>query len=737
MLPIRIFFKTFKLACLTVCLGIAVHSSSQEIKYDDIFAKLPTLKPANAYHQFFSFQQQNPYFSNTYIQLGRICELKLMEIDPLRDFEQANYWANNAVLFYNLFPVYLKEGDVRRNREYYANLITPPEGKKIEHEDALAFLNARLNFCKGYKDTVALLYSALAKSKDHYNNCVQIFKSVNNSYSNYNIALLRTDNDFISLLDSLDREFKASVDSFNVYQNLINKYPIANYNQKFTLKPIETFRLDGITNSDFLDNSLIVWDYGMWVKRYNDIYKIDIGPLRKEIIDINELFKANKRKLSLIDTLSHDEKFKSFDDLFLFRLGKYDNNSIVRELFDYLESNQELNVSSKSTLNNPNDSSSALTNRKFRYYHRLALEHKKASDKLELLKSGIDEEKVLNHKDFFNKYYKGLKGLANFCNDENQSMKSLMNDNFDRLRRYLQNERALKMSLGYSRGRQKIPLIPNYALLTDATSEPFIVYSVSYKQENPNFIGGYMNRLGRKPSAFVAKVDNTKNVEWLKEVSISPSLLQGDCARYIFGFENGCVALVSGKDGETNKNNLIRLDAKGGVVFKKLLDETTSPCFLQYDEITQNTLLGFGVPVPGSNSILGSISVFLTDSVGNIQWKSVIPSKGILVDIAKTSDRHIAFVNYQNYQDGTRTMNAGADPEVWGHLMAIINASNGNVEKIIPIKSASSFTISKVFSFSNSEICLIGQTTPSAINSESQIRFVIVSGKGDVIYSNL
>ena len=131
------------------------------------------------------------------------------------------------------------------------------------------------------------------------------------------------------------------------------------------------------------------------------------------------------------------------------------------------------------------------------------------------------------------------------------------------------------------------------------------------------------------------------------------------------------------------------------------------------------------------------MSVFLTDSVGNIQWKSVVLSKGMLVDIAKTSDRYIAFVNYQNYQDGVKTISVGTEPEAWGHLMAIINASNGNVEKIIPIKPTSSFTISKVFSISSSEICLIGQTTPSAMNSESQIRFVIVSSKGDVVYSNL
>lgn len=737
MLRIKTYLKIFAVVLFLFLINISIPSFSQEIKYDELFAKLPNLKPAHAFTQLFAYQQQDPYFSNTYLQLGRVCELKLKEIDPLRDFEQANYWANNAVLFYNLFPVYLKEGDVRRNREYYANLITPAEGKKIEHEDALAFLSARLSFCQGYKDTVALIYKTLAKSKEHYNNSVQIFNGLNNTFSNYNVALLRTDDGFLKLIDSLNNQYVASVDSFKIYQDLIAKYPIAKYGQKLSFKEIETFRLDGITNSDFLDNNFTVWAYGNWVKKFKEIYKNDIIPLRKEIVDIQELFKSNKRKLSLIDTLSADDKFKSFDDLFMFRLGKYDNNSLVRELFEYSENYQNLLISSKSNLNISTDSSSSILNRKLRYYHRLALEHKKASEKLDLLKSNIDPEKVLNHKDFFNKYYNGEPGLVNFCSTESQSMKTLMSDNFERLRRYLQNERTLKMSLGFSKGRQKVPLVPNFALLSDLSNEPFVVYSVSYAQEIPGFVSGFMNKPSKKSAAFVAKVDKSKNVEWVKEIGNSPSLEQGDCARYIFGFDNGCLALVSGKDGDVNKNSLVRLDTKGGVVFKKPLEETSSPCFLQFDEITQNSLLGFGIPVPNTNNLLNSISVSLTDSIGNALWKCTMQINGMLVDIVKSDDKYLAFINYQSYQEGAKQIVAGSEPDSWGHLMAIINSSNGNVEKIIPIKSANSFTITKVFSISSSEISLIGQTTPSAITTDSQIRYIVVDRRGDIIYSNL
>ena len=737
MLRIQIKIKVLVIAFSLFLVGAFGNAFSQEIRYDDIFEKLPNLRPINAYNQFFAFQQQDPFFANTYIQLGRICELKMVEIDPLRDFEQANYWARNSVLFYNLFTAYLKEGDVRRNREYYANLVTPQPGKKIEQEDVMAFLQSRLSFCKGYCDTLAMVYGTLAKSKDHYNNSVQIFKTISNSYSSYNEALLRTDTDFLKLLDSLNVQFKASVDSFTVYQDLIGKYPLPGYKQQFALKPIETFRLDGITNSDFLDGNFTIWNYDQWVSSFSRTFHSDIVPLRKEINDIHDLFMSNRRKLTLLDTISREDKFKSFDDLFLFRLGKYDSNSLVRELFLYLDRNQELLISSKSTLNNFTDSTSALLNRKLRYYHRLALEHKKALEALGLFQKSIDSQKVENQKEFFYTHFKGYQGLSDFYNSESLSMKKLMNDNFEKLRRYLQNEKIQKMALGYSKGKQKVPQSPNYSLVGGLTNEPFIVYSVSYSQEKPNFVSGFVNKPSRKPSAFVAKIDESSTSEWVKEVGHMSSLEHGDCARFVYGFSNGCLALVSGKDGDANRNSLVRMDSKGGVILKKMLDIAFSPCFLQFDEITQSSILGFGQSVPESTGSFNSILLTLVDSVGDAVWRTTVPVKGTLVDVAKFDDRAVAFINYQSCQVDGKQMLAGVEPDSWGHLVVFLNLNNGSVEKIIPIKSAESYTISKVFAISSSEANLIGQTVPSVISPDGQMRYIVVGRNGEVVYSNL
>lgn len=724
--------KVFRLILVFILSSLYVTPKmafSQEIRYDDLYARLSALNPNQAYTQLLAFQQQNPFFSNTYIQLGNICEQKLMEIDPLRDFEQANYWANNAVLFYNLYTVYLKEGDVRRNREYYANLLTPQPGKKIEQEDAVAFLQKRLSYCKSYKDTVALIYSALEKSKGYYNTCVQIFNDINVNYRNLNEALLRTDSDLLKLLDSLNIQYSNSIDTFKVYQNLISKFPVGNYKQQFTVKPIETFRLDGITNSDFLDNNFFVWDYGKWVSKFNDTYSKDILPLRKEIANIQDLFLSNRRKLGLVDTLSPNERFKSFDEFFLFRLGKYDNNSIVRNLFEYHNTYQDLLVSSKSSLNNPVDSSSVIMNRKLRYYHRLSMEHKNTLTSLDNLAANIDSEKVLNHKAFFNKYYSGFEGLKNFVKSESDLIVALMSDNFLRLKSYLDREQLQKTNFGYAVGRQRVPLQPNFAFVGDKTNEPFVVYNVSYLKGNPQYVSGYLNKPTKKPIAFVAKVDSSKAVEWVREVGL-PNMENGDCAKLVCGFDNGSVALVNAKTTVGNINTYVRVDSKSGVAFKKTIEETSSPCFLQFDEINQNAILGFGEPTEWADNIYNSISLTHVDSAGNAIWKAVIPATGNLVDVVNSEGKVLAFVNYQSYTDDK--LGVVANPSgVFAHLIAVINSGDGRVEKLIPIKSVNSYSISKVFSISSNEINLIGQSA-----SGEKLVYLVVDNKGAVIYSN-
>ena len=318
--------KKVSTAIVLMCISF-VSFSQEAIKYEDLIAEIPRLTPKQRYYRFFQYQRQDPLFSNTYIQLGDACEKIFQTLDPLREFQQLNYWTGNAILYYGLFPVYLKSGEVRRNREYYSNFNIESQGRRIENEDAIAYVRSRVLYCNNYKDTITSIFNALEKSKDSYNNCVKIFNEINERYDNLNEALLQTNDNVLAQLEKLEVDFKSAVNEFNYYRKTIDQFPIGDYNQSYELLPIQTFRLDGLTNSDFLKNSFTLWDYGTWVSEFRQTYNTDIVALRNDINAIQRQFNNNRRRLTFVESMDEEEKFKSYDDLFMFRLGKYDNNS--------------------------------------------------------------------------------------------------------------------------------------------------------------------------------------------------------------------------------------------------------------------------------------------------------------------------------------------------------------------------------------------------------------------------
>ncbi|HPF92922.1 MAG TPA: hypothetical protein PLV65_03240, partial [Tenuifilaceae bacterium] len=330
-------------------------STAQEMDYEEIINSLATLSPQGRYALLFEYQKQDPHFSNTYIQIADACESLMKDVDPLRNVSKAIYWANNAKLYYGLFPVYLKSNEVRRNREYYSNFRIETDDSKLENEHVIAYINKRVEYCTHFIDSLQLIYSTLEKSKDHYNNCISIFNGINTNYDNLNEALLKTDEELLSTLDRLKSEFELSLKTFDEYKGLIKKFPIGGYDQAFTLASINTFRLEGLTNSDFLKSSFILWDYASWVNEFKSLYNEDIVPLRQEIEQTHKIFNDNKRRLSIIESIDEDVSLKSFSESFMYRLGKYDNNSIIRDFFVYLNARQDFLVLNKSPLNLPTD----------------------------------------------------------------------------------------------------------------------------------------------------------------------------------------------------------------------------------------------------------------------------------------------------------------------------------------------------------------------------------------------
>lgn len=630
---------------------------AQSIKYEDIISDLGKMPPKQAYYRFFQYQKQDPHFANTYVQLGHASEQIFRELDPLRNFNQANYWINNATLYYGLFEVYLKPNDVRRNREFYANFPLGTDGRRIENEDVVQYVQDRLAYCRTLKDSLELIYSTLEKSKDHYNNCVRIFNDINNTYDNLNEVLLQTNPEFLVQLNRLESEYNSAIDEFKKYQQMISEFPISNYNQKFEAIPIQTFRLEGLTNSDFLKENFTVWNYGRWVEEFRKTYSTDIVGLRNEVASIQKTFNDNRRRLSIIQTVEENETFKSYDELFMFRLGKYDNSSLVRDLFRYLNSRQDFLILGKSPLNLSRDSSTTLINRKLRYYHSLALQKNSTSEFLEVFNSSITPERVNRFKDFFTQQYQGEQGLRQFYTQEGVYLTQTLNQWFDNFKTFLDNEKAYQKSLGLATAARGVSM-PLYEVdLNDKDISKYnhITQGLVYSQGIPQYTSGYISRQGRKPMAFVAKITDGKKVEWIREVGAKGNAIlpNGDSANLLNGFDGGSIAMVSGGSDNVYRNSLVRLDNSGKEILNKQLPIADKPIFLGFDEITQLSMLAFGYKDSDTLGHFSSITICQTDSVGNLSWRLPLNIQGDVISIIRSGENYLLFANYKSYSINT------------------------------------------------------------------------------------
>lgn len=711
---------------------------SQDIKYDDIIENLNNMNPNQRYIRFFQYQKQDPHFANTYIQLGDACEKIFRDLDPLREFNQLEFWAKNAILYYGLYPVYLKPSEVRRNRDLYDNIEIETERRKFDDEDVIRYTQQRIERCNNYIDSVRLTYLALEKSKDHYNNCVRIFNEINQKYDNLNESLLQTNDEFLKKINELNAEYEATIEQFEQYKKLIEEFPIGNYHQEYELAPILTFRLDGLTNSNFLDNNFTIWNYGQWIKHFKETFNTDIATIRKEINSIQRTFNNNKRRLSLIPSIDKDDSFESYDNLFLYRLGKYDSNSLVRELFIYLKTRQNYLVSRKMPIALPTDSSSEIMNRKLRYYHSLVGEEMQSETKLNEFKNAISPEKIIRFNDFFQEQYNGQDGLLKFHETEQQYLTETLNESFNNLKAYFQNETAYRKMLGSASGSRgaQVPLSPVDSAMLSQGNITYVTQNTTYVQGEPLYASGYINRRGSKPLAFVAKIsqtDDKNSTDWIREVGAKgrQSLPNGDQADIHFGYADGCATIVSGQNSNEFENTLVQLDTSGKEIFSKKIENSGQPMFLSYDDINKQFMLAFKEIPTDTTEHLPAIIFYQADSLGNITWETTYNVNGEVVDIVKSGDNHLAIINHKLPNQN----NDVSEPKQWATQMVTLS-NQGDITATTPFTSTNSYHVNRVFSISREELNLIGYEGKPG-KKDGNLKYILTSPNGNVLFSNL
>ena len=715
---------------------------AQNKAYDELHQSLGQLSNEQAFNRLFRYQSGNQQFANTYIQLGHYAELISKELDPLRDFREMGFWLKSATLYYELFGVYLENNEVRRNRDLYSNLPVESSGRRLTHEDVLAYTQERIQWCTNYADSLQLIYSSLEIAKDHYNNCVKIFNTINEEYDHLKDALLQTDQKLLSMINKLEREYVSCRDEFYHYKHLLSKFPLKSYHQTMHTKTISTFRLDGLTNSDFLMDTFYVWDYSGWIKHFMSTFESEILALRQEVAITYSKYINNQTLLEQQCVVDQNLILPVHDQFFLFRLGKYDNNSLVRDLFDYLKERQQYLLLSKNAINSSDDSTSFQITRKMRFYYRLGLQLNQSKRSLDALYSQITQQKVSRFADFFNSQFQGMEGLSDFYKAESVFLDQTFDLSLDRLQQFLMDNTSKRMQAGYAmhHSHGKIPLYYTHKDLENDSTSAWITKTVLYQDDLPSFVGGRVYD-GGNSRAFIAKVLEGNLIDWVSYpgVAITAPVDTTECVSQLHAYENGLVALMTSRLAHpsdtcdmtdvVNPVKFVHLDQSGNVLHAAFPEYAGWPVHLHYDEINALCRIVYGVGEQLASNSFGSFVVCLTDSAGTVLSRSLIDEPGQFVNFFLLEGKYIAIIS--THPDAFADQGGNKPSGI-----SIVDISpDGTLQGVQNIKLADNLLIDRALMLSSDEICLLGRKL-SDKGSEAGLVFLVLSPWAEVLFSS-
>lgn len=741
------------IACfLAAALLGAISFAQEEVRYKDLYASLPSLTPENAYSQLRSYQSKNPQFCNVYYQLGLISEKWAYANDPLTAHADVDYFIYNTKLYLGLAKYYLDDKQARKYGAFFSQ-ARPAPGKTVpglkEIQDDIA---GRMDSIQNYERHVDRIYLLLSSSSDFYNRCTDIFMHICRHNNMLKDIYLTANDSLVNETRTLRNGFDSALHYFDQYRQALDSFPLKNYHQRYSLRPIETYRLDGLTGSDFTRDSVNLWNYRQWVDELDLVLNNEIKTLRQDIDSVNARL---DQSLAFYD--KNPGRYGTGFSLFLpsqalkYKLGKYDFGSVVLHLIDFKESLIAYLALSRDSLNLSADSSDNIPFiRRSRYYVDMVTQQHIADSLLALFRQTAVSRNIRKYADFFQKNFPGVDQLNQFCSRQQSRCTDLLDSSFSHLSQVLLREQLsgnISASLGWKKN-----LVPIRTQHPDrdyiSTKDEYVTYVQKEDRKHNLFLAGSFYTAGKPPVAFVACAAGGKTLNWLKTYDIADgqsqyadfgiSLDLADNALYLtIGsfLQNGNDSLV---------NTLVKLDLAGNEQLKTRLASNRLCRWTQFDEINNQLYAIFhGTRFNSLENGLTDMHFSRIDSSGHTNWDYVLPIKGSLVDAIRMDENWLLFFNASAYQSTNREMQLMDNKNQACSGILCLNIKNGgSTEAILPYREGAWQEALKVVKLSSESVNILGfpfrdnNNLPGLHgNNPGKLFFLLVDSKGRTTYA--
>ncbi|NJO92055.1 MAG: hypothetical protein HC831_26085 [Chloroflexia bacterium] len=150
--------------------------SQRNLKFKDVFKAINEKEKEEVYSLLLVYQKQDPFFANTYFQLGVISQFWSKDYDALTNLKEVEFFIYNTGLYFGLANAKIDAKEIRKNDKYYLNVDRFKNLEKIEVEEVKTFIDEQIAANNEYKKNVYIVTNLFNSSINHYNRCINIFK---------------------------------------------------------------------------------------------------------------------------------------------------------------------------------------------------------------------------------------------------------------------------------------------------------------------------------------------------------------------------------------------------------------------------------------------------------------------------------------------------------------------------------------------------------------------------------
>ncbi len=696
-----------KIIIILFSVFISYHSFARKtLKYDDIYEVVLSGDKDKAYTLLLAYQRQDPDFANTYFQLALIARDWTKEFNPFTEFQYVKLFIYNTKLYFGLAKLKLKE-EKKKNRDLYENAGIIPLGKKMKITDIDLYIDAQIDSIKTFEKNILKIINNFNKSSDTYNECVNIFMNVNTKYSKIKNIYLDNDETLLRNLNNLEVNFDSTLIYFSNYKKAIKEYPIKGYNQQYKLKKIITYRLNGLTNSNFLNNNFFLWDYKTWVEQVRKTKAERIKSNRLDIVSLETLMK-NKIRILEKDIYSDNYKPYKLDEKFIYKIEKYDNNSLLVKLFKLNEAKINYFTIFRKQINNPQKYKDFTLKKSSEFCYNLYLSKLIADSLNNEFKKNIKSSEVLKYKNFYMSSYNGVQGLKDYSLRQDMFFKARQKDANEVLKDKLFYKTYIlpKNSLTYK--NKVINIKKVFPDFSSSESETYNICNFKKRADSSICISGFYKTKTERVLGFTA-LSNTENeiVKLYKSKSSDTSkivnLLIEEYADGIFSIETSI--------GKGIKNTLIKYNNSGKIISRLVLPYSRIPRFMKYDDINNSIIIAFygtnldEVVDADNQQIIYNLDFEDTTKSFTIKFKA----KAYVFDIMKLNNRILLFSNFVNYTDTDNNLIlSGAGSMSKETNLLITEIEDAQIKKQVSFKNENAFLCNKAIKINSNLINVLG-----------------------------